>query len=470
MNVSGQIRDIGGRLEVFWDDWLIAERKEVTLKLHQPVAQEVVMEFNLPWEGSTSAYVTVFADGNLWRMYYRGSNYDCGSRKATHPEFTCYAESSDGINWRKPELGLIEFNGSRKNNIIWENEIGSHNFTPFKDTNPRAKKEERYKAVGVGKGGIYGLYGFASSDGIHWRLFKNSPLISSGAFDSQNTVFYDRRDKIYRAYLRGWTGNNFQGIRTIRLSTSRDFENWSEPEFLSFKEAGQEHLYTNAITPYFRAEHFYVGFPMRFVPERHKTQLHPFTGVSDAVFITSRDGKNWYRWPEAFLKPGLQPERWINRNNMISYGLVITRSKLNPAVEEISLYSSEGYYTEKNRLRRYTLRMDGFISLSTCGKQGQVLTQPLLFQGRNLVLNYSTSAAGWLRVEIQDEGGKTIPGYAATDCLLMYGDSTNEIVTWNSGSDLSHLEGKPVRLKFILQEAELYSLQFRGKEKGENGR
>jgi len=30
----------------------------------------------------------------------------------------CYATSKDGVTWVKPKLGLVEFNGSKDNNII----------------------------------------------------------------------------------------------------------------------------------------------------------------------------------------------------------------------------------------------------------------------------------------------------------------------------------------------------------------
>jgi hypothetical protein len=77
--------------------------------------------------------------------------------------------------------------------------------------------------------------------------------------------------------------------------------------------------------------------------------------------MTSRDGKIWKRWQEVFIRPGLQSQRWVNRNNMTGWGIITTKSKLVPHLDEISLYSSEGYYTPENRLRRFTIRMDGFV-------------------------------------------------------------------------------------------------------------
>ncbi|HOK79665.1 MAG TPA: hypothetical protein PK303_02290, partial [bacterium] len=392
-----EIKNIGNRLELFVDDWLIEKKQGVELKLHHPVPQEVVMEFNMPWEGSTCGYVTVFKDKNIFKMYYRASNYDANTEKETHDTFVCYAESTDGINWTRPDLNLYEFNGSKNNNIVWHG-IGSHNFTPFIDTKFSVSDEERYKALGSGDGG---LFAFVSRDGICWKLWKEKPIITRGEFDSQNLAFYDNLRNVYFEYHRTWSQGNYKGFREISVCTSKDFENWTEPEPLKYIDSPSEHLYTNAITRYFRAPHIFVGFPKRFVPERQKV-AHKYGGVSDGVFMTSRDGKIWKRWQEAFIRPGLQSQRWVNRNNMTGWGIITTKSKLVPHLDEISLYSSEGYYTPENRLRRFTIRMDGFVSIHATDKQGSFITYPFIFDGNNLLLNYSTSAAGFVNIEICD--------------------------------------------------------------------
>ncbi len=185
--------DVGSRRELFVDDVLV-ERfvGDARLELQRPSPREVVLVTDRPWEGNTSAYFTVFQDGPRYRMYYRGSHFDEEKRRATHPEVTCYAESHDGIQWTRPELGLFEFAGSRQNNIVWSGP-GTHNFTPFLDTNPRSPPEARYKALGSGgPGRKHGLYAFQSPDGIHWRLMQEEPVITAGAFDSQNLAFWER--------------------------------------------------------------------------------------------------------------------------------------------------------------------------------------------------------------------------------------------------------------------------------------
>ena len=162
--------DIGTRLELFVDDWLIDRLDGATRVLHSPVPQDVALVCNAPWEGNTSKQITVSRDGDLYRMYYRGSQADYTPSEITgRHEVTCYAESTDGINWEKPSLGLVEFEGSRDNNIIWDRS-GSHNFMPFRDANPDCDPDARYKAVG-GTGG--GLHAFKSADGIRWSLMTD---------------------------------------------------------------------------------------------------------------------------------------------------------------------------------------------------------------------------------------------------------------------------------------------------------
>jgi len=104
--------------------------------------------------------------------------------------------------------------------------------------------------------------------------------------------------------------------------------------------------------------------------------------------------------------------------------------------------------------------LDGFVSINA-KKQGQFVTHPIIFDGNNLVLNYSTSAAGFIKVEIQDIDGKPIKNYSINDCVEIYGDSIEEKVRWNNGDDVSKLKGKPVRLRFVMNDADLYSIRFK---------
>ena len=444
--------DISSRLEPFVDDFLIEKMAGVKLCLQHPVARDVAIVFDAPWEGNTSTYVTVFRDGDIVRMYYRGSDYDAATEQHSGQN-VCYAESRDGRRFEKPALGLVEFGGSKENNIVWQG-IGAHNFAPFKDGNPACPPDERYKAV-ASEGDK--LYAFKSADGLRWALLRPEPIISGYPFDSQNLAFWDADRGKYLEFHRDFKNKQ---VRDIMFGSSADFLNWAKPEWLDYGDISAEHLYTNAVTPYFRAPHLLLGFPKRFLPDR-TLGLHKLPGLSDGAFMSSRDGLYWKRWPEAFLRPGLQKERWVNRNNMIAWGLVQTASFFPGAPDEISLYSSEGYYVKDARMRRHTLRMDGFVSVNADARGGEMTTKPLVFSGSSLVINYSTSAAGSVRVEVQDAQGKPVPGFALADAPEIYGDDVEFVVPWKDGASLKSQEGKPVRLRFAMKDADIYSIRFK---------
>lgn len=450
---QGDVADIGSRRELFVDRFLFGRASGVELRLHHPRPREVALVCDEPWEGNTSGYFTVFRDGDLYRMYYRGSSHDVRTGRSS-PQVTCYARSRDGVHWEKPDLGICEFEGSADNNIVWTGP-GTHNFTPFKDSNPGCRPEARYKALARHDGG---LLAFRSEDGLHWKLIREEPVITKGAFDSQNLAFWDARAGAYRAYFRDFR----RGVRDIKTCTSEDFVHWTEPRWLDYGDAPAEHLYTNAVRPYFRAPHILMGFPKRFMPSRNRLG-HPVDGVSDGVFMTSRDGRRWHRRLEAFLRPGMQRERWGSRNNMIAWGIVTTEPERVDAPAELSLYASENYYAGSGvaRLRRHTLRLDGFVSLHAGYRGGELLTRPVKFQGGEMTINYSTSAAGSVRVGVCDLDGEPIEGFGVRDCPPIYGDTVDEVVRWESGSDLSAVAGRPVRLRFRLKDADLYSFRVR---------
>ena len=111
-------------------------------------------------------------------------------------------------------------------------------------------------------------------------------------------------------------------------------------------------------------------------------------------------------------------------------------------------------------MRRYTLRLDGFVSAGASLTGGELLTKPLVFEGNRLEINFSTSAGGTVHVEIQDGEGTPVPGFTLGECHAQYGDQLDRIVSWRSGADVSKLAGKPARLRFILRDADLYSFRF----------
>ena len=463
---------IGSRLEPLVDDFLIDHMSGVQLKLHEPRSEGTAFLFDQPWEGVTSGYVTIFKDGDIYKMYYRGSSDAGYTIKATvgpnehavppHPYFTCYAESKDGIAWTRSNLGLYEFNGSKNNNIVWAG-IGAPSFSPFKDENPAAPADQRYKAVassnGDGDKRKPVLLAFVSADGKNWKQLQEKPIITDGAFDSLNVVFWDTVRGEYTAIYRDF----IYGVRTIRYASSKDFLTWTSGVAADFGDAPAAHLYTNATVPYFRAPHIYFALPRRFQPWKtyfpEMESLSP--GVSDAVVMSSRDGVHWKRFEEALLRPGLHERNWAHRANTPAHGLLET------GPEEMTLYMERDYTFPSNRLERLTLRTDGFVSASAGYPGGEFVTKPLIFTGTSLVLNYSTAAAGSIRIEIQDSDGHPIPGFLLEDSPLIFGDKISEVVPWKHAqgrtdrSPLARLAGKAIRLRFVMREADIYSIQFK---------
>jgi hypothetical protein len=439
IRVPMQPLDIGSRRELFVDDFLIDSLKGARQVLQKPTPHEVVLTADRPWEGNTSAYFTLFQDGDLYRMYYRGSHFNEKTKKAAHPEVTCYAESKDGIHWTKPDLGLFEFGGSKQNNIVWTGE-GTHNMTPFRDSNPRCTPDARYKALARTRGGLLAL---KSADAIHWSLMSDKPVITKGAFDSQNLAFWDAEAGVYRDYHRA-----FRTVRDIMTCTSTDFLHWTPPAFLDYGDAPREHLYTNAIQPYARAPHLLLGFPTHFLPAKQQTE---------PTFMVSRDGKTFHRWTEAVIPRTAPKDRDGNRSNYMAWGVLSLPGK----EKELSVYGTEAYYTGPgSRLRRFSYRVDGFVSVHAPAEGGELLTKPLRFKGEKLTLNFVTGPTGSVQVEVQDADGQPIKGLTLGDCKPLQGDQIEQVVTWKDGAGVGRLAGKPVRLRFRLKDADVFSVRF----------
>jgi hypothetical protein len=245
-------------------------------------------------------------------------------------------------------------------------------------------------------------------------------------------------------------------IRDIRRYVSKDYANWAPQEYIGLGEAPLEHLYKNSATPYYRDPGLIFMFPKRFLPTRKADPDWEHVGLSDIVFMFSRDGLNFDRlYMEAFLRPGRNPLAWHERSIHVGTGLVPTGER------EMSLYFIEHGKTAQMVIRRGVLRVDGLASLRAPYAGGTVLSRPLTFSGSRLVLNYSTSAAGQIRVEVQDESGESLPGFGLDNCPEIYGDEIERVVSWRTGSDLTSLAGRTVRLKIEMKDADLFSLRFR---------
>lgn len=462
---SKQPCDIGSRLELMVDDYLIERLDGTRLQLQTP---RQMPRAKSPLVGG---YATVIKDGDLYRGIYRASEPSyLGQRfDGNRGETVCYAESVDGHEWTFPTLGLEEVAGSRENNVILRESPFSHTFAPFLDSRPGVPPEERFKALAglhdesirvaraQDPGAIApdtkgGLYAFASPDAIHWRKLSPEPVVPSAAagdfgFDSQNVSFWSEYEGCYVCYFRNWIMSDGQPFawtpalkRSIARVTSPDYRNWGPTQILRPNEP-DEHLYTSQTHPYFRAPHIYIATPTRFMANRGES--------TDIMFMTARSNAPYSRiFKEAFIRPGPDPDRWGNRANYVALNVVPT------SAQEMSIYHDHSGF-------RYVLRTDGFASVNAPLAGGEIGTHPLQFTGTALVINYSTSAAGRIRVEIQDANGTPVPEYSLDECLDIIGDEIEHAVAWKHGTDLGQLAGQTVRLRFVMQDADLFAIRFR---------
>ena len=454
--------DIGSRRELFVDRFLIDHLDGTRVRLHSPRDEGPVLKFDAPWEGPFCGYVTVIKDGPKYLFYYRGLPQ--AGRDGSSREVTCYAESPDGIHVVKPKLNLFTVQGSASNNVILADAAPvHHNFSPFLDTRPGVSANERFKALGGTKKS--GLIAYVSADGIRWKRLQREPVFTQGVFDSQNVAFWSLSEQCYLCYFRTWTKTNYGGFRSVSRAASKDFVHWTEPVEMGFGQTPREHIYTNQTHPYFRAPHIYLAIAARFMPGRQvlteeqakQVNVNPnyFKDCSDAILMTSRGGTIYNRtFMEGFIRPGIGLQNWVSRSNYPALNVVQT----GPA--EMSLYVQHDYAQPTAHLRRYALRLDGFVSVSAPYEGGTMTTKPFIFSGEKLLLNFATSAAGSIRVEIQDAEGAPIPGYSVKEAQELIGNYIEHPARWKAGTDVSALAGRPVRLHFIMKDADLFSMKF----------
>ena len=481
------VREIGSRRELFVDRFLIARLDGASLRLHEPRPAEKVLEIDRPWENRFNYGHVVFQEGGLYHMYYLARSM-AEDRKGWIRSHS-YARSRDGIHWEKPNLGLVEMDGSRENNIIHQGRL-----CPFVDNRPGVPKNLRIKATSSiyrdrpewknehpldGKNRV-DLYLYESTDGLDFRKVQEKPVFTTtlpNGFDGIPSIFWSESENQYNLYFRFMTANDGTGKRSVARSTSQDLFTWTDPVPMEYTTGGivpPEHLYEHQTVQYFRAPHILVATPPRFMRGRSVVTkeravqagiedgppFHPkgwlLEDCADTAFMSSRGGTLYDRtFMGVFVRPGPDILNWVSRTNYPLQGVVQT----GPA--EMSIYVGRHYGHPTWHIQRMALRLDGFASVNAPYEGGEMITRPVRFEGSHLEINYSTSAAGAIRVEVQDEKGKPIPGFSLDQCREIIGDEISRIVSWEAGGDVGGLADRPVRLRFVMKDADLYSLRFR---------
>ena len=476
--------DIGDRKQLFIDERFFAECEGIALQMGTPVQHlEPVLLPDRAWEEwGIGAYNTVWreADGR-WRMWYDATMKTGlpmeGARRLG------YAESADGLHWEKPALGLVEFRGSRDNNIVAPlvEQQSMQGATVLRDE--RAAAEERYKlwtkfqptdeerAQGVEPG----LWAMHSADGLHWQYYPDQPNPLRTMCDTQNMFFWDDWLELYVGYTRVRETQHLSeaaegkgSYRCVGRMTSPDFRHWSAQEIVF--EADEEDLqipvpfqrddprpnidfYTSCATKYDAAQDAYFMLPAAY----YHWGEDDFPATMDVQLLSSRDGISWQRQGErrAFLRQG-----W---DGGLLSGMLFANPWFIPVGDELWLYYNgtarrHGSREDQQQARasgifRASLRLDGFVA-AEAGYGGGAFTTPLLqFAGERLVLNFDGGAGGWLRVEVLDENGQVVQ---ASEAVM--GNGVCKEVSWEE--PIGKLAGTPVRLRFEMRDARLYALQF----------
>ena len=492
---------LGDSLELMLDRSIIDRLEgQASLQLGVPVGREKVLVSEDPWDGRAFYISSMYQHGGMYHMLCRGIDSERG-REGPETQYLCLAISRDGINWEKPALGLVDFKGSKANNIVaFGGKALPFCFT-FYDPRPGTPASERVKAIDMrdgdrragqaGKGLKAQLLG--SPDGRVWHELAIQANLESewaNAFDG-GSVGWSEAEQAFVGYFRWWDTEApahprtlpdwmiiRPGVRTSFRSVSSDLVTWSKPEPMTYSDTPREHFYETCAVPYFRSPGLYVVLANRFNPGRRALTLDEeraleiarfpgnkttptYTFASDAndlVLCLTKPGSTVFERPfmEAFMRPGPELGNWGSRNNYpsLSGGIIPT----GPA--EISFFVSRHHLQKDNYIQRISLRTDGFVSVNAPYAGGTMVTVPFTYTGDHLELNYSTSGAGEIRVELQDEAGQPLPGYTLADCDVLIGDRIAGVVSWHGQQSVARYVTKPVRLHFQMVDADLYAFQF----------
>lgn len=474
---------IGSQKQLFIDERFIGSSNSVRLVFNPP---EVPVENLLPsdqvWErGGHSVYSSVLQDGNVYRMYY--STYPAGD--AT--QYLCLAFSTDGVNWTKPDLGLIEFNGSKHNNIVGINISGTVFIDPFDEPTRRYKMWAITRKVDPGWAISVdwverSQYLMQSADGARWE--RGAEPTMPFYLGAPEPVFWDDSIEKWVVYPRCYEPGE---IRTYTRYTLGKHNLAASHSALELKlEATRKRsdplpldkfpiifrpdkkdpigtqIYTLGAEKYSYAQDVYVAFPSLWYSQRkwYGDQIDPNASNDlEMHFAVSRDGINWWRPFQAAIVPKGLPGSGRDGDVYVS-GMVRHGDQLYVYYAGWSIQHHTARNPRTTAVGRAIFRLDGFASVDTPLEGGELITTPLIFEGNTLQLNALATGAGSIRVEILDAEGNPVPGRGMDDSMVVRGNSVRHTVRWKDGSDVSTWAGKPIRLRFVMRQSKLFAFQF----------
>lgn len=455
---AGRPPAMGTETQLFVDDVLLAAKTGVVRRAHacRKLPQPVLVP-EKPWEQDgidrrVYIYGTVLREpaAGTFRMWY--------NRLAT----VLFATSADGIDWERPTLGLVEFGGSKENNILLE---GMHSPSVVCDLY-EPDPARRYKMIGCWRGKEPGYYAAYSADGLRWNLYPKNPVLPGG---DTITLAQDPSTGEYLAFHKRHGDPRTRPIaRQVYLSVSDDMQTWSEPELVMIPDK-IDHAQTRELEGGTHSEFYnmsafpYGGQWLGLVTHFRRTGRPPGKGPGqspadgpiDVQLVHSRDGRTWQRGSD---RSPVIP----NGPHAYDAGCILGVANAPVMVDDqLWVYytgittTHGGYLPEKEiTIALAKWRLDGFVSLDAGDEPGMVETVPLRFHGDRPMVNADASE-GFLAVEVLDAEGQPIPGYTRAECTLVLGDSVRHEVGWKQHKRLP--ADRPVRLRFHLHNTKLFS-------------
>jgi sialidase-1 len=445
-----ELRPMRHGTELFVDDVKVARKENVVRRIHAATKLDrPVLVGDQPWEkgGGSRLYGTVHYDPTAgeFRMWY--------SRQ--------YATSRDGLHWTKPVLDVVEQKG-RWTNFVLPKSGGA---VVVDDLEPDPAK--RYKALGAEPIAVGGFSAYYSADGLHWTRYGEDRVLKVGS--ELGHVIRDPATRKYFAYIRPYGPKyfpkNMNQKRLGAVTTSDDFVHWSEMKVVLTPDAIDDAWVTepNQRTEFYAMNGFAYGRSyLGIIPIFRVTQIRETVGPGESKYdgpmegqlITSRDGLTWQRMAE--------------REPVLPGGADFDRSIMNVAVSPIVVGDEIWeYYTGLSTTHGGTIppkracvalakwRLDGFVSLDAGVTEGRIETMPIPPSGPAFLEVNAKADAGAMTVEVLDEAGKMLPGYATSDCTVLTMDGVRQRVQWK---DRLLLPGDvSVRLRFIMRNTSLFS-------------
>jgi hypothetical protein len=481
--------DVADRKQLFIDHRFINTADNVELTVNPPVKLPgPVLRSEHPWEAFSIGWSCVLEDDGLFKLWYSA----CGADQWTGgPWYLCYAISRDGLTWEKPELGLVEYDGSKRNNIVRAACKLAYIFI-----DPNGGESDRYKMVEqvLGEGIRVGT----SADGLTWDMPDR--LVSTLKPDTPKQAYWDARIGRYVAWLKLMVADDgtpmFPFVDPIasdppviaptvlrrgrsigRIEVDDLTAPWPE-ENVRTVLAADEHdppdsdIYHPDVLPYTEAEDAYFMFPMTYQHFGEGETTVRNDGLNDSQFAASRDGIHWMRYDRRpYLPRGVAGDPDCGQTHTSEFHF--------RDGNHLYQYYGAGPWTHGG-FRRLDLeqrsdranwgrsfynvarqRLDGFVSADADYTGGWLTTPPIVFSGRELTLNVDVAAMGEARVEIQGADGRPLPGFSAGECDRVMVNDVAHTVSWNGNRDVHGLAGRPVRLKVAMRAAKLFAFQFR---------